>query len=100
MIALVTGASRGVGRGIALSLAEKQADVYITGRTQAALDDTAEEIQRRGGRAVVHLAQDPDVMRHTGQVLTAGRLAREYDFTDVDGRRPPPFEMPPDFCLD
>lgn len=262
MIALITGASRGVGRGIALSLAEARADVYFTGRTQTGLDAVAAEIEQRGGkafplrcdhtddaqveaaiaqipsldllvnnvwggyenhpnglgmdpfwklslnewdgmftrglrawiatsrlavplmlpqkhglivntiawaggkylrhlyydlakqaavrlayslslelkphgiaavalapgfvrteavlaaharhpfdlsgtespeyigRAVVHLAQDPAVLRHTGQVLTAGQLAREYGFTDVDGRQPPPFEMPPDFCLD
>jgi NAD(P)-dependent dehydrogenase (short-subunit alcohol dehydrogenase family) len=32
-IALVTGASRGVGKGIALSLGEQGATVYVTGRT-------------------------------------------------------------------
>jgi len=32
-VALVTGASRGVGRGIALGLGEAGATVYITGRT-------------------------------------------------------------------
>jgi NAD(P)-dependent dehydrogenase (short-subunit alcohol dehydrogenase family) len=46
------------------------------------------------GRAVAALAADPDVMTKTGRVLTVGELAREYGFTDVDGRQPPPFEMP------
>ena len=32
-VALVTGASRGIGKGIALVLAEQGATVYITGRT-------------------------------------------------------------------
>ncbi|MEJ6655050.1 MAG: SDR family NAD(P)-dependent oxidoreductase, partial [Pseudomonas sp.] len=33
-ICVVTGASRGVGRGIALALGELGATVYVTGRTQ------------------------------------------------------------------
>ena len=40
------------------------------------------------GRAVAALAADPDVMRHTGQLLSSWELSREYRFTDVDGRRP------------
>jgi NAD(P)-dependent dehydrogenase (short-subunit alcohol dehydrogenase family) len=40
------------------------------------------------GRAVVALASDPDVARWSGKALSAGRLAREYGFTDVDGSRP------------
>jgi NAD(P)-dependent dehydrogenase (short-subunit alcohol dehydrogenase family) len=46
------------------------------------------------GRAVRALAEDPNIMRHTGQVLTVGDLAREYGFTDVDGRQPVAFRMP------
>ena len=46
------------------------------------------------GRAVAALAADPDVLDRTGQVLTVGDLAREYGFTDVDGRQPPPFRIP------
>jgi NAD(P)-dependent dehydrogenase (short-subunit alcohol dehydrogenase family) len=41
------------------------------------------------GRAVVALASDPEVMEKTGRALSAGHLAREYGFTDVDGRQPP-----------
>lgn len=40
------------------------------------------------GRAVAALAADPAVMRRSGQVLAVGNLAREYGFTDVDGRQP------------
>ncbi|MBW5446854.1 SDR family NAD(P)-dependent oxidoreductase [Cohnella sp. CFH 77786] len=43
------------------------------------------------GRAVAALAGDRDVRRRNGQVLQAGELAREYGFTDVDGRLIPPF---------
>jgi hypothetical protein len=40
------------------------------------------------GRAVAALASDPGVMRRSGQALAVGNLAREYGFTDVDGRQP------------
>lgn len=46
------------------------------------------------GRAVRALAEDSNVMCHTGQTLTVGDLAREYGFTDVDGRQPTAFRMP------
>jgi len=45
------------------------------------------------GRAVVALATDPDVMRHTGKVLVAASLAQEYGFTDVDGKTPRPLTL-------
>ena len=41
------------------------------------------------GKAVVALATDPNVMTRTGHALSAGYLAREYGFMDVDGRQPP-----------
>ena len=46
------------------------------------------------GRCVRALAEDPDVMRRSGEVFTVGDLAREYGFTDVDGRQPEGFRMP------
>lgn len=49
--ALVTGASRGLGRSIALALADAGADVVLTGRTQASLDATAADIRQRGRQA-------------------------------------------------
>jgi NAD(P)-dependent dehydrogenase (short-subunit alcohol dehydrogenase family) len=40
------------------------------------------------GRAIAALAQDPDVMNRSGHLFSSWDLAREYGFTDVDGRRP------------
>ena len=40
------------------------------------------------GRAVAALAQDPAVLERTGQLYGSWQLAREYGFTDADGRRP------------
>jgi NAD(P)-dependent dehydrogenase (short-subunit alcohol dehydrogenase family) len=59
-IAVVTGASRGMGKGIALALAEQGATVYVTGRTVTAgaaplpgtVGATAAECDARGGRGI------------------------------------------------
>lgn len=61
-VALVTGASRGVGRGIALALGDAGAKVYVTGRSvrggattedmPGTIDDTADEVTERGGTGV------------------------------------------------
>ena len=40
------------------------------------------------GRAVVALAQDPEVSRWSGESLSSGQLAKVYGFTDLDGSRP------------
>jgi NAD(P)-dependent dehydrogenase (short-subunit alcohol dehydrogenase family) len=49
-IAVVTGASRGVGKGIALVLGEAGAEVWVTGRST--VEETAAEVTARGGRGV------------------------------------------------
>ncbi len=46
------------------------------------------ETLRYIGRAVAALAADAEVARWSGQALSTWQLAREYGFTDVDGRRP------------
>lgn len=40
------------------------------------------------GRAVVALAQDPEVSRWSGKSLSSGQLAKIYGFTDLDGSQP------------
>jgi NAD(P)-dependent dehydrogenase (short-subunit alcohol dehydrogenase family) len=49
------------------------------------------------GRAVAALAADSNVMEKSGRTLNVGDLAREYGFTDVDGRLIPPFKLPDDY---
>jgi len=46
------------------------------------------ETPRYVGRAVSHLAGDPDVARWSGQSLSSGQLAKVYGFTDLDGSQP------------
>src|SRR5215471_173719 len=61
-VAIVTGASRGAGRGIALALGDAGAIVYVTGRSvrgesttedlPGTIQDTAEAVTARGGRGI------------------------------------------------
>ncbi len=50
-VALVTGSSRGIGRGVALTLAEEGCDVMLTGRDEAALAEVTGLIEKHGRRA-------------------------------------------------
>jgi 7-alpha-hydroxysteroid dehydrogenase len=56
-VAIVTGAGQGIGRGIALGLAEAGADVALAARTEGDLDDVAEAI-RSGGRDALVVPTD------------------------------------------
>lgn len=67
-VAVVTGASRGIGKGIALALGSEGATVYVTGRTVNAesgglpgtVTETAQEVNRRGGRGVAVVVDHSD----------------------------------------
>jgi dehydrogenase/reductase SDR family protein 1 len=60
VVAVVTGASRGIGRGIALALGEQGATVYVTGRSlhpgssrwPGSLTETAQQVTGLGGRGI------------------------------------------------
>jgi NAD(P)-dependent dehydrogenase (short-subunit alcohol dehydrogenase family) len=57
------------------------------------LDMSNSESPEFTGRAVVALASDPEVIRHTGKILVVASLANEYGFTDVDGKSPRPLTI-------
>jgi NAD(P)-dependent dehydrogenase (short-subunit alcohol dehydrogenase family) len=57
-IALVTGGARGLGRTMALALAEAGADVALAGRTVANLEETAAELAAATGRRIVPFGAD------------------------------------------
>lgn len=85
-IAVVTGASRGIGKGIALALGEAGATVYVTGRTVTSgehplpgtVGETANEVTARGGTGIavqVDHSNDEQVAALFEQVRTEqGRL--------------------------
>ena len=52
-LALITGASRGIGAATALALAQRNARLVLLARTSAALEKVAAEIARRGGAASI-----------------------------------------------
>jgi NAD(P)-dependent dehydrogenase (short-subunit alcohol dehydrogenase family) len=72
-VAFVTGAGRGIGRAIALALAERGADVALAARTVAEIEAVADEVRERGRRALVL----PADMLHRAQVTSAVRAAAE-----------------------
>jgi NAD(P)-dependent dehydrogenase (short-subunit alcohol dehydrogenase family) len=68
-VAVVTGASRGIGKGIAVALGAEGATVYVTGRTvkpgsyslPGSVGETADEVDRRGGTGLaVHVDHADD----------------------------------------
>ena len=74
-IAVVTGSSRGIGRGIAVGLGEKGATVYITGRSKGkgplTIGETAEMVNEAGGLGIpvaIDLADDKQIEALYGQI--------------------------------
>lgn len=67
-------------------------------RTEAVLASGAFDLEgsespRFIGRAVLALAREADPERWNGRTVVAAALAEEYDFVDVDGRRPSPLTL-------
>jgi 7-alpha-hydroxysteroid dehydrogenase len=79
-VALVTGASKGIGRGIALAFAEAGADVVLASRTAADLDTVAEAVRACGRRALVVPC---DVNERAQLEQLAERAWQEFGRVDV-----------------
>lgn len=77
-VALITGGSRGIGRAIALALAEQGADVAICGRTRETLGETAAAIAAHGVRVwpvVADVTQLSEIQAFIDQIARdAGRI--------------------------
>ncbi len=77
-IALVTGAGRGIGKAIALTMANEGASVILTARTLRELEGVRQTIEERGGKAQsigADLTKDPEVEKIFSQIsVEFGRL--------------------------
>jgi citronellol/citronellal dehydrogenase len=88
-VAVVTGASRGIGRAIAVALAQAGADVVCTARSTEAqphkvlpgtIEDTARQVQALGRRG---LAIPVDVSKEDEVEAMAGRVLAEFGRIDI-----------------
>jgi 3-oxoacyl-[acyl-carrier protein] reductase len=101
-VAIVTGASRGIGRAVALALAAERYAVVMVARDRAALESAAGEVQAHGGRPIVlpaDVAAESDLLRIVDAARSAGGpvevLVNNAGISPKprDGRRTPLLEM-------
>ena len=97
-VILVTGASRGIGREVALEAARHGAELIITGRTTGALEEVDDEIAAAGGNAVIVELDQTDLEaiprlaaaigsrwgRLDGLVANAGQLGQLSPMAHID----------------
>jgi len=88
-VAVVTGASRGIGRAIAIALAQAGADIVCTARSTSAhphkvlagtIEETARQVEALGRRA---LAIPADVSKEDEVEAMAGRTLAEFGRVDI-----------------
>ena len=79
-VAIVTGASQGAGRGIALALGSHGCTVYVTGRSVEALDATADAVTAAGGSGIAVVTDHAD---DTQVAALFDRVSREQGRLDI-----------------
>lgn len=79
-VALITGASRGIGKALAIGFAEAGATVICAARDESALDDTAAAIRQAGGQA---LALKCDVTRADDLRNVCEEIEKRYGQLDI-----------------
>lgn len=103
-VAVVTGAGRGIGRQIALTLATQGYAVVLAARSQEGLEETAAQITAAGGNAVVHatdVTEPPQVAALVERVAaTLGGVDALVCNSGVGGPSKPLWEVEPDEFAD
>ena len=79
-VALVTGSNRGIGRGIALALADEGCDLVLTGRDEAALREVASEVGKRGRKAT---SQAVDLRQPDAAAALVDAVGRGHGRLDI-----------------
>ena len=87
IIAVVTGASRGAGKGIAIALGEKGAVVYVTGRSSGegdeisgSITDTAKAVTAAGGKGIAVIVDHAD---DNSVIALFEQVKKEYGRLDI-----------------
>jgi NAD(P)-dependent dehydrogenase (short-subunit alcohol dehydrogenase family) len=78
--AIVTGASRGIGKAIALTMAEAGADIVVAARTASELEQTAKEVRSLGRKC---LAYATDVTKLKEVEATVAKATAEFGQIDI-----------------
>ena len=98
-VALVTGASRGLGRAMALALADAGADLALSGRSAQDLDRVAGEAACQGGRVATFVAdlQEPSAIERMirDTLTTFGRIDVLVNNAGISGADKPFLELTP-----
>ena len=96
-VAIITGGSRGLGREMALAIADAGADVVLTGRNEASLEKTAADIRTLGREAFPIVADigDPAGCEAACQKALENHRPIDILINNVGGRRVPTREGVP-----
>ena len=79
-VAVVTGASSGMGKAIAITFAEHGADVVVTGRSVERLEETAAGVRAHGRKALVVVA---DLLHPEGATLPVDKAVEQFGRIDI-----------------
>ena len=79
-VALVTGASRGIGRGVAETLASEGCDLVLTGRDEAALEEVVAAVGKQGRKAAISVL---DLRKEGSEKPLVEVARREFGRLDI-----------------
>lgn len=96
-VAYVTGAASGIGRAAAVAFAEAGADVAVVDVNQSGAEETAQQIQKLGRRALTvraDVSRDEDTRHAIDEtVATLGRLDYAFNNAGIEGKNAPTVDL-------